>query len=59
MNPRFEHCFAQEDFVGVVAKLVRNAQNTTDMLQPVQRHLVGCAVRWARATRQLEQGRWG
>ena len=59
VNPRFEHCFAQEDFVGVVAKLVRNSQNTADMLQPVQRHLVGCAVKWARAARRLEQGRWG
>ena len=40
LNPRFQHCFADEDMMGKIARLARKTSKQTVVLRTIQRYML-------------------
>ena len=45
-NPRFFHCFMEEDFVGQLGRLVSKTHRNTASMRALQRHCLVLRERW-------------
>ena len=45
-NPRYEHCFADEDFLGKVRKIACSTHGSTTSLRTLQRYKIFLSTRW-------------
>ena len=56
-NPRWVHCYADEDMVGRMKRLYKKCHGATAPWRALQRYMIMVGLRWARSAAEAAQNR--